>query len=284
VTAGRDRQADGLRDLGGAPRTPWVAVAGAKGGVGKTALAVNLALLFARAGHRTLLVDLDPGCGDVDVHLRFAPAFTVEDLAAAVCTPAQAIVDGPAGLRILAGRSGSPALCTADAAILARTLDAVERAAAGHDVVVCDTGAGIGPAVLAVAERADLVLGVTTPEPAAVTDAYALCKRLQQRGRPMPRLVVNAVRSRDEAMRTAARLGAVCERFLGAGCALLGWVHADERLARSVALQQPFALSGQGPAQDDLRSLAAAVLSALPALVLRPSRQLPRRVALRPAP
>ena len=37
-----------------------IAVAGAKGGVGKTALAVNLALPASRAGHRTLLWDLDP--------------------------------------------------------------------------------------------------------------------------------------------------------------------------------------------------------------------------------
>ncbi|MBM4061008.1 MAG: ParA family protein, partial [Planctomycetes bacterium] len=36
-------------------RTPWLAVAGAKGGVGKTTLAVNVALLLAREGYRVLL-------------------------------------------------------------------------------------------------------------------------------------------------------------------------------------------------------------------------------------
>ena len=53
-------------------KAPMIAVSGGKGGVGKTVIAVNLALLAARAGYRTLLVDLDPGLGNVDVHLRIA--------------------------------------------------------------------------------------------------------------------------------------------------------------------------------------------------------------------
>jgi len=57
--------------------------------------------------------------------------------------------------------------------------------------VVRDTGTGIGPATLMVAERADLVLGVTTADVASITDAYALCKVLQARGRKMPQVVVN---------------------------------------------------------------------------------------------
>jgi flagellar biosynthesis protein FlhG len=282
VNDGCNRQAAGLQAaLAQRGGPPLVAVAGAKGGVGKTLLAVNLAVLLARAGHRTLLVDLDPGCGDVDVHLRLAPAFTLEDALDGACAPCQALVAGPVGLSVLAGRSGSARLAAGDPELLARVLGVVGLAARGFDVVVADTGAGIGPAVLAVAGRADLLLGVATPDPAAVTDAYALCKRLSLQQRPLPRLVVNAVRSRDEAMRTAGRLASVCRRFLAAECALLGWVRSDAQFARSVALQEPLALRGDGPALEDLRALAAAVLSALPALPKRTAPPAPRRVALR---
>lgn len=48
------------------------AVANNKGGVGKTTVAVNLASVFAREGHRTLLVDMDPQ-GNAGIHLGIEP-------------------------------------------------------------------------------------------------------------------------------------------------------------------------------------------------------------------
>lgn len=276
-------QAAALRS-GHAPSTspPWVAVAGAKGGVGKTVLAVNLALLLARAGQRVLLADLDPGCSNVDVHLRLAPRFDLEDVATGRCPPAEALIAGPGGITLLGGRSGSNALCGGAPELLAAMLGGIDAAARSFDVVVCDTGAGIGPAVLTVVERADLVLGVTTAEPAAVTDTYALCKLLRSRGRPLPRLVVNQVRNRDEALRTAGRLGTVTQRFLGAECPLLGWLHASAEIGRSCREQRPFALQGDGAAIEDLHALCAAVRSLLPPLARRAPLPAPRRVALRP--
>jgi flagellar biosynthesis protein FlhG len=244
---------------------PWVAVSGGKGGVGKTLLAVNLALLIARAGYRALLVDLDPGLANVDVHLRLAPRFTVEDLASGLCTPKAAILEGPGGLSVLAGRSGSVKLASGDQEFLEATMDAVTRAAHGFDVVICDTGAGIGPAVLATADRASLVLAVTTPEPSSLTDTYAMCKVLHRAGVPLPSLVVNRARSREDAMRTAGRLSTVCERFLGQGTALVGWLHSNSMLELSILDQRPFSLHGSGPALEDLRAITASTLSALPA-------------------
>lgn len=263
--------------------TPWLAVAGAKGGVGKTTLAVNLAILLARAGHRTLLVDFDPGCGDVGVHLRLAGRRDLEDLAAGSCTPRDALVDGPGGMAVLLGRSGSPSLAGADPALLERALRAVDEAAAEFDVVVCDTGAGIGLATIAVAQRADLVLGVSTPDAVALTDAYALCKVLHLRGAPLPHLVVNRTRSRDEAMRTTAKLGAVVRKFLGAALPSCGWVAHDALVERAIAEQRPVALSGHGHGLDDLRALCAAVLAHLPAVARRRSPSVPGAVRLRPA-
>ena len=264
---------------------PWLALVGAKGGVGKTTLAVNLALLLARAGHRVLLADLDPGCGNVAVHLRLPIANDLEAVARGDCAVADAIVRGPLGLGVLGGRSGSPAFAQ-DAALVDRALAAIAAAAQAFDVVVVDTGAGIGPATLAAATRADLALAVTTPDPAALTDTYALCKVLHQQCRPLPRLVANRVQSRDDAMRTAARLATVARKFLGTESRLLGWVGDDRLLQLSCTEQRPHALHGQGPALDDLRSLCAAVLADLPAMVrgaVTPAgAPAPRIVRLRP--
>lgn len=263
---------------------PLLAIAGAKGGVGKTMLATNLALLLARAGHRTLLVDFDPGCGNVGVHLRLSAQRDLDDVATGEVAVREACVDGPGGIHVLLGRSGSGLLAGDDDQPRDRALQAIRAARGDFDVVVIDTGAGIGPATLAVADCADLVLGVTTPDAAALTDAYALCKVLHRRGRALPRLVVNRVHSRDEAMRTAARLAAVARKFLGAEVMTSGWVGDDPAIPLSIQDQRPIALFGQGQGLDDLRSVCAAALACLPGLGRRQKDALPapRVVRLRP--
>ena len=271
-------QARGLLVPRPAPRAaPWLAVTGGKGGVGKTLVAVNLACLAAAQGYRTLLVDLDPGLGNVDVQLRLTRRATLEDLTAGRCSPAEAVVAGPQGVHVLAGQSGARELAAGQAGYVAATLAAVARAARGFDLVVCDTGAGIGAAVIEPLRVARLALVVTTPDPTAVTDAYALCKVMLQEGIAPPGVVVNRARTRDAAFATAARLSAVSEKFLRTRLPWRGWVRADAGIEASVLEQKPFVACGAGPALDDLRALCGTALSELPGL---------RRsgVALAPAP
>lgn len=258
---------------------PWVAVSGGKGGVGKTLIAVNLAILTGRSGYRTLLVDLDPGLPNVDVHMRLAPTYTIEDVVDGACTVAEALVPGPGCISVLCGRSGSPRLAEGNGTYLERVFETVQRAASGFDVVILDTGAGIGPSVLAAAQRAALVLAVTTPEPTAVTDTYALCKLLLMRKGSTPRIVINQVRSRGEAMQTGGRLSTVCQKFLGKELEVAGWLRREPNLQMSVADQRPYGISGAGPAMEDLRAMVAMTLSALPNL-----RRRRNQAALAPAP
>lgn len=278
-----DRQAAGLQ-IPRPPAAPWLAVAGAKGGVGKTVLATNLALLLRRAGHKALLVDFDPGCGNVAVHLRLGARFDLEHVVEGRCAAREAIVEGPAGLSLLLGRAASTSLAGGDPARVARALDAVAEAAADHDIVIVDTGAGLGTATLAAAERAQLVLGVTTTDPAALTDTYALAKVLHHRGRALPQLVVNRVKSRDEAMQTMARLNGVTSRFLGTESRLGGWITHDPMIELSVRDQRPLALFGQGQGLEDLRAVCATALAGLPPLARRSTAApAPRAVRLRPS-
>ncbi|MCK5942575.1 MAG: AAA family ATPase [Planctomycetes bacterium] len=274
-------QADGLEN---ARPTPWLCIAGAKGGVGKTTLSTNLALLLARAGYRTLLVDFDPGTGNVGVHLRLTGTYDLDDVAERRCSVRDAIVQGPGRLQVLLGRSGPTLLTTSSPAEVADLLRTIRTASSDFDVVVFDTGAGLNPSTLHVAEECDLTLGVTTPEVTSLTDAYALCKVLHARGVALPHLVVNRTRSRDEAMRTAQKLDAVTQKFLGQKGTLAGWVSDDPQIEQSIRDQRPLTLFGQCPGLEDLRSICAAALAALPPMTRRqePQGQV-RKVRLRAA-
>ncbi|MCA8977632.1 MAG: AAA family ATPase [Planctomycetes bacterium] len=281
-------QLDGLTKNVMLPRphrrgAPWVAIAGAKGGVGKTTLSVNLAILMAKAGYRTLLADLDPGCGDIGVHLRLAGRKDLDDAAAGDCSLREAVIDGPVGISVLLGKTGSTHLLGGDSAALSAMLDQLDEIAGDFDVVIADTGAGIGPATIAVTERAELVLAVTTVDAPALTDTYALTKVLHRRGQPLPHLVINRTRSHDDGARAAQKLTAVTQKFLGAPLPLCAWVCDDGLLELSVSDQRPLALFGQGPAMEDLRGLCASVLAALPGLRRRRAPTPTPTPRLRPA-
>lgn len=227
---------------------PLVLFTGGKGGVGKTLLAANTAIELAKRAHKVLLVDLDLGLADLDVVLKLETRHTIEDALHGRAKLADCVVRGPAGLRVLAAGSGTPGMARLDDAARARFFTELFELARGYDVVVADSAAGIGPDVLDACLVADHVFVVTTPEPAALTDAYGLIKALhaqsEQDGRevPTPELVVNQSRSVEEAEFTAAKLRSVCERFLARSPRSAGWMPSSPAVARSAAAQRPFAL------------------------------------------
>ena len=246
-------------------RAPILAITSGKGGVGKTVISVNLALRLAQSGKRVLLIDLDPGLANVDVHLRLHAERCVDDVLQGHCEAEDAILVGPAGLWIMPGGSLSTRPNSApheprDRLGPTRLIERLERVLPSIDLVILDTGAGVGPWVEGALELADKTIVVTQSDPASVTDAYALIK-LGARLRPdsQPSLTINRVQNREEALRTATRLRKVTQRFLGFEPELLGWLHDHASVTKSVQQQRPFALemSPDHRAMRDLVTLAA---------------------------
>lgn len=229
------------------PRAPIVVVTGGKGGVGKTMLAVNTALAVARRGRRVLLVDLDLGLADVGVLLGRAPQRTLEDVLHSDLDPRAAIVAVGEGLDALCGSSGTLRMGELAPFERARLFGILKELAADYDLVLCDGAAGIGTDALAFCASADHVVLVTTPDPAALTDAYGLLKALdaygEQTGRevPTPEVVVNRAASLEEAESVATKLRAVCERFLSRSPKSAGWLPASGLVELACRLQRPFA-------------------------------------------
>ncbi len=232
-------QATGLRSM-----QSWsVAVTSGKGGVGKTSLAVNLALALAQAGTRTCLVDGDLGLANVDVLLNLHPRHTLQEVVTHGLTLDEVAVSGPAGLQVITAASGVETLANLGPAARRALVGRLTRAGREAEALVLDTGAGISQTVLAMTLAADEVLVVTTPEPTALTDAYAMLKVLNRHRPGLPvRVVINQVEHAAHAREVHDHLARIVERFLHRDLPLAGWVPRDACVERAVREQRPLML------------------------------------------
>ena len=239
-----------------------VSVAGGKGGVGKTNLVTNLAVVMASMGRRVLLLDGDLGLANVDLLLGLVPSHNLYDVVTGQKRLDEIVLTGPGGIRIIPASSGVEEMASLDdyrREVLVRGLEDLAR---GRDVLLIDTGSGIHRQNLRLAQMADEILVLTTPEPTAFSDAYATIKLLAMRrlARP-PRLVVNMARSEREALRVAERVARVAQQFLGFEPELFGVIPRDEAVPRAVKAQQPFAEAfPESAATAGVRNLAQRLL------------------------
>jgi flagellar biosynthesis protein FlhG len=248
------------------PRRRIVAVTSGKGGVGKTNIVTNLAIALARQGIRVLVVDGDLGLANVDLLLGIAPQYDLQDVILGSRTVADVVLEGPDGIRILPASSGVEELANLDeyrTEVLIRSLAELER---DVDLILIDCPSGIGRNAVSLAQVADPILVVTTPEPTAFSDAYAMIKVLSRRSiRCVPALVVNEAASEEEATAIARRVGSVAKRFLNLDIEYWGAVLADESVPKSVLRQEPFLSTyPYSPAAAGIHQLARRVLGMAP--------------------
>jgi flagellar biosynthesis protein FlhG len=236
-----------------------LAVASGKGGVGKTWFAITLAHAMARTGQRVLLFDGDLGLANVDIQLGLLPDRDLGAVSNGQLTLAEAAqLYPPGGFDILAGRSGSGALSSLDAAALERVLAGLRAACGRYDVIVLDLGAGVDRHVRRMAASADTLLVIATEEPTSLTDAYAMLK-LHAADRPDAdtRVVVNLASTRAAGERTFATLERACVTFLGRAPTLAGVIRRDDRVRDAIRRQTLLLLRHPtGPAAMDVEQLA----------------------------
>lgn len=257
-TVPRD-QAARLRQAAPAQRSWSLAITSGKGGVGKTSLAVNLALALAQAGERTRLVDGDLGLANVDVLLNLHPRHSLRDVVAGGMPLEEVILEGPAGLEIIPAASGVEALANLSRVARQFLVNRLQNLSLGTGVTILDTGAGVSKTVLALTLAADEVLVVTTPEPTAITDAYAMVKILTHRRPGLPlQLVVNLVEHAGQAREVHEHLDRIIRRFLHREIPLGGWIPRDACVERAVREQRPLALYfPYARATEAIRGMAA---------------------------
>lgn len=234
---------------------PLIAITSGKGGVGKTTIAVNLAVKLSQMGRRIVLIDVDLGTANADVICNVAPTDTLAHVVAGRLRLVDALIDAPGGFRLAPGASGLAQMAALNEAERQRLLDQMQQVRLDADLVLVDTGAGVGPGVLHFAAAADQVLVVATPEPTSITDAYAVIKTVVRRRADADiAILVNMATDEAEARGVFERLSAVCRRFLQVAPRFAGHIMQDPRVPLSVRHRRPFVL--ESPGCEASRSMA----------------------------
>ena len=238
-------QATSLRTLAMQRRAANViAVTSGKGGVGKSNIAVNLAVQLSRAGKQVVLLDADLGLANCDVLCNLELPFNLSHVIARYKELPDVMIKAPGGFRLIGGASGLARMADLSDFDRQRIIDALGEVEQQADVILLDTGAGISPNVLSFTRAADHVLIVTTPEPTAITDAYAVIKVMIRDGvERRISLLVNQARSAAEARMVYDRIAKVARQFLGVGLLDAGYISLDESVSAAVRKRTPFSIS-----------------------------------------
>ena len=214
------------------------AVTSGKGGVGKTAVVANTAVLLAKMGKRVLILDADLGLANIDVVFGLAPGHNLNHFFSGEQELDAILVEGPMGIKILPAGSGVQRFTRLDAHEKMRLLEALDAMHNDFDFVLIDTEAGISENVTYFNTAAHEILVVTTPEPTAITDAYALMKLLStQYHEKHFNLIVNFIKNEEEALDVYRKLTMVANRYLDISIDYIGSIPRDKMMIDAIRKQ-----------------------------------------------
>lgn len=247
-------------------RARVITVTSGKGGVGKSNVSVNLAIHFKKMGKRVIIFDADFGLANVEVIFGIVPKYNMFDMIYNNKSITDILTSGPLGIEFISGGSGVQELLKLDQTQLAYMIEKLYELDRLADIIIIDTGAGISNAVLDFVAASNEVLLVTTPEPTAITDAYAVLKAISKRhgniNEKQINLLVNRTDSDFEGQEIFEKLNKVTDRYLGLNLTNIGYLPNDKQLVKAVVEQKPVTiLYPRAPVSKGIEALAERLLN-----------------------
>ena len=215
-------------------KTRFVAITSGKGGVGKSTISSNLAYVLAQSGLNVGIFDADIGLANLDVMFNVKIKKNILHVLKGEATVSDILIPITRNLILIPGESGDEILKYSNQALFERFMSEAQ-VLDKLDVMIIDTGAGIGDHIQMFLDAADEVVVVTVPDPAAITDAYATIKTIATL-RDDISLIMNQVKNEREATAVYQKIKKVAKANIGEqlNIKLIGKINADVKVSSSV--------------------------------------------------
>ena len=247
-------------------RTEVIGVASGKGGVGKTTVAVNLAIALSQQGHRVMLFDADLGLANSQIALGCACPFNLSHFMSGQKTLQEITVTSRHGVMLVPGASGVKELAALTRVQASRIVQAFSALEDEIDYLIVDMAAGISPSVLAFMGACQRRFIVVRDDPSSIADAYGTIKVLiQDYDLNEIYVIPNAVGSQADGQNLFRRINQVCAQFLNFTTHYLGSIeHDDMVLAAHKKFEPVMEFAPRSNGARDFKRLAKAVTQMAP--------------------
>lgn len=224
-------------------KTRFVAITSGKGGVGKSTISSNLAYVLSQSGLNVGIFDADIGLANLDVMFNVKIKKNILHVLKGEATVSDILIPITRNLILIPGESGDEILKYSDMALFEKFMNEAQ-VLDKLDVMIIDTGAGIGEHIQMFLNAADDVVVVTVPDPAAITDAYATIKTIATLRNDIS-MIMNQVKNEKEANAVFGKIQKVAHANIRADLDLnlIGKIESDIKVSSSVKQRKLFSMT-----------------------------------------
>jgi flagellar biosynthesis protein FlhG len=222
--------------------TRTIAIASGKGGVGKSTFTVNFAYNLRQLNKDVLIIDSDIGMANLDIMLGVQPNYDMGHLLRGECSLEDAVIEGPAGIKLLSGITGDDSFIDIQNDAMDKLIELGEEIEKNYDYLLIDLGAGAAKSIVSTIMAAEELILLLTTEPTSVMDSYSLIKILSNHQyHKSIKLVINQTEDEKDAQKTAKRIIKTVKNYLDLDLTLIGSIAHDRKISAALRKQKPYA-------------------------------------------